>query len=231
MSDRQPGRSCALLAAGTVTLLLAASIWIYLGRTPAPDALSGGGLGIDGAPGGPPDAPRVVGDNITRETDPPGGAVGADETAAFDPGALWQPIDESSVAELPAYKEVVQDRVLIRVTDAATAWRVGQSIPIPIPQLDHVYTPVIERIESAPGGVRSYIGTLTAAAGRAHRFTITTGPGNTFAHLSTPFGTYVLVASGELGWLMPAANMDQHVDYSVPDFVIPEGPDILEALR
>ena len=30
---------------------------------------------------------------------------------------------------------------------------------------------------------------------------------------------------------MPAANMDQHVDYSVPDFVIPEGPDFLEALR
>jgi len=231
MSDRQPDRSYALLAAGTATLLLAASIWIYLAWTPVPDAMSGGGLDIDAAPGGPPDTPRVVGDNNTGETAPPGGAVGADETAVFDPGALWQPIDESSVAELPAYKEVVQDRVLIRVTDAATAWRVGQSIPIAIPQLNQVYTPVIERIESAPGGVRSYIGTLTAAAGLAHGFTITTGPRNTFAHLSTPFGTYELVASGELGWLMPTANMDQHVDYSVPDFVIPEGPDFLEALR
>ncbi len=231
MSNRQPGSSSALLAAGAVTLLLAASIWVYLGRTPVPDAISGGEFDIDAAPGTSPDAPRIPVDNNAGETEPPGGAVGADETAAFDPGALWQPIDESSVAELPVYKEFVQDRVLIRVTDAATAWRVGQSIPIPIPQLDQVYTPVIERIESAPGGVRSYSGTLTAAAGRAHRFTITTGPANTFAHLSTPFGTYELVASGELGWLMPAANMDQHVDYSVPDFVIPEGPDFLEALR
>lgn len=231
MSNRQPRRTYAFLAAAVATLLLAASIWFYLGRSPALDTLSDGGLDIESAPGGPPDAPQVVGDNNVGETEPTGTTNGADETTAFDTGALWQPIDESSVAELPAYKEVVQDRVLIRVTDAATAWRVGQRIPIPIPQLDQVYMPVIERIESAPGGLRSYIGTLTAAAGRTHSFTITTGPRNTFAHLSTPFGTYELVASDELGWLMPTANMDQHVDHSVPDFVIPEGPDFLEALK
>ena len=227
MSDRQPGRLFTLLVAGAATLLLVVSIWVYLGRSPDPDAMSGGGLDFDSAP----DTPRIGSDNNSQETEPPSGAVGGGEPAAFGPDALWQSIDESTVAELPAYKEVVQDRVLIRVTDAATAWRVGQQISIPIPQLDQVYTPVIERIETAPGGVRSYIGTLTAAAGRTHRFTITTGPRNTFAHLSTPFGTYELVASGELGWLMPTANMDQHVDYSVPDFVIPEGPDFLEALR
>ena len=60
------------------------------------------------------------------------------------------------------------------------------------------------------------------AAGLAHGFTITVGPGNTFAHLSTPEGTYELVATGELGWLMPTANMDRHVDYSVPDYILPE---------
>ena len=107
-------------------------------------------------------------------------------------------------------------------------WRVGQRIAIPIPQLSEVFTPVIERIQFGPNSTRSYMGTLTEVAGRNHRFTITVGRRNTFAHLSTPDGTYELVATGELGWLMPTANMDRHVDYSVPDFVYPEEPQPLE---
>lgn len=39
--------------------------------------------------------------------------------------------------------------------------------------------------------------------------------------LGVPAGTYELVAPGELGWLMPSVNMDQHVDYSQPDYYIP----------
>ena len=95
-------------------------------------------------------------------------------------GTLWEALDESSVAELPAYKEVVEERALIRVTDAAAGWIVGQRIAIPVPQINEVYTPVIERIEPGPSGVRSYVGTLTEVAGRPHRFTITVGPRNMF---------------------------------------------------
>ena len=177
---------------------------------------------------GPLDSPVVTGDESATQTNAPSRASAAQEPAQMDFGALWAPIDEGSVTELPAYKEVVQDRVLVRVTDVPGGWRVGQRIAIPIPQLNEVFTPVIERIQSGPSSTRSYIGTLTEVAGRVHRFTITVGPRNTFAHLPTPDGTYELVATGELGWLMPTANMDRHVDYSVPDFVFPEGPQSVE---
>ena len=68
----------------------------------------------------------------------------------------------------------------------------------------------------------SYIGLLREADGRGYRFIITAGARNTFAHVGTSRGTFELVASDELGWLMPTANMDQHVDYSKPDYIIRE---------
>ena len=176
------------------------------------------------APDGPPDSPMVVGDEFTLETDAPAGPVAAEESAQMGFDALWTVIDEESVAEVPAYKEAVRDRALVRIAGVRGGWRVGQRIAVPIPQLNEIFTPVIERIQSGPNGARAYVGTLAMAAGRVHRFTITVGPRNTFAHLSTPEGTYELVATGELGWLMPAANMDRHVDYSLPDFVYPEEP-------
>ncbi len=175
-----------------------------------------------------PDSPMVTGDDSTSETTAPAGAVVAEEPAQMDLDALWTAIDERTVTELPAYKEVVQDRVLVRIVDASGEWRVGQRIAVPVPQLNEVFTPVIERIQSGPDSTRSYIGTLTEVAGRFHRFTITAGPRNTFAHLSTPHGTYELVAAGELGWLMPTVHMDRHVDYSVPDYVYPGAPPSLE---
>ena len=177
------------------------------------------------------DSPVATGDEFAPETDAPAGAAAAEEPAQMDVDALWSAIDAATVTELPAYKEAVQDRVLVRIGDVAGGWRAGQRIAIPIPQLNEVFTPVIERVQAGPNGsndARSYIGTLTEVAGRVHRFTITVGPRNTFAHLSTPDGTYELVATGELGWLMPTATMDRHVDYSVPDFVVPEGPQPVE---
>ena len=156
-------------------------------------------------------------------------AVAADYIDAGEPAAaLWQAVDESSVRELPAYKEIVEGRVLIRVTGNAGGWQTGQRITIPVPQLDEIYTPVIERIEPGPSGIRSFVGWLTEDENRGYRFTITTGPRNTFANLSTPSGGFELVATGELGWLMPTANMDRHVDYTVPDFIIPDPPVGLE---
>ena len=201
-------------------ILVAAALFHLAGRSPERDAAEG--------PPEAPDSSTAAGDEFAPETDAPAGAVAAEEPAQMNLDSLWTAIDEEFVTELPAYKEVVQDRVLVRIVDVPGGWRAGQRIAVPIPQLNEVFTPVIERIQSGPGGTRSYIGTLTEAAGRAHRFTITIGPRNTFAHLSTPHGTYELVATGELGWLMPTVNMDRHVDYSVPDYVYPEGPQSLE---
>lgn len=205
-----------LWAFGGVALLISVSVYVAW-HSP------------EGAvPSGPPDSPTAVGDETTLETDAAAEPVAAEEPAQVDLGALWTAIDEASVTEVPAYKEVVQDRALVRIADVSGGWRVGQRIAVPIPQLNEIFTPVIERVQPGPSGTRAYIGTLTMAEGRAHRFTITVGPGNTFAHLSTPLGTYELVATGELGWLMPTANMDRHVDHSLPDFAYPGEPPSLE---
>ena len=174
------------------------------------------------------DSPVMTDDESATQSNAPSEASMGQEPAQTVIEALWTPIDEGSVTDLPVYKEVVQDRVLVRIAAVSGGWRVGQRIAIPIPQLNEVFTPVIERIQAGPNSTRSYIGTLTGVAGSVHRFTITVGPRNTFAHLPTPDGTYELVATGELGWLMPTANMDQHVDYSMPDFVLPEGPQSVE---
>ena len=202
------------MAAGA--LLLIAALLHLAWRSPERAATDGP---IDSS-----DSPMVTGDEFAPETNPPQEPAAADEPAQSDLDALWTAIDEGTVTELPAYKEVVQGRVLVRIADIPSGWRVGQRVAVPIPQLSEIFTPVIERIQSGPNDTRSYIGTLTEVAGRVHRFTITVGPRNTFAHLSTPEGTYELVATGELGWLMPTVNMDRHVDYSVPDFVFSEGP-------
>ena len=177
------------------------------------------------------DPPAVTRDESATQTNAPSAAAAAQESVQIDLDALWTAIDEGTVAELPAYKETVRDRVLVRIAGLPAEWRVGQRIAVPIPQLDETFTPVIERVKPGPNGTRSYIGSLTEVPGRVHRFTITVGPRNTFAHLSTPDGTYELVATGELGWLMPAANMDRHVDYSVPDVVFPEGPQYVAISR
>ena len=205
-----------LWAAGGAILLIAA-LFHLASRSPESASTDG-----------PFDSPVVADDESATQTNAPSEATAVQEPAQTDIEALWTPIDEGSVTDLPAYKEVVQDRVLVRIADVSGGWRVGQRIAISIPQLNEVFSPVIERIQSGPNSTRSYIGTLTGVADRVHRFTITVGPRNTFAHLSTPDGTYELVATGELGWLMPTANMDLHVDYSVPDFVIPEGPQSVE---
>ena len=205
-----------LWAVGGATLLIATLVYVAWQSQERPE------------PNGAPASPMAVGDEFTLETDAPAGSVTAEESVQMGFDALWTVIDEESVSEVPEYKEVVQDRALVRIADDTGGWRVGQRIAVPIPQLNEIFTPVIERIQLGPNGTRAYVGTLTMAAGRAHRFTITVGPRNTFAHLSTPDGTYELVATGELGWLMPTANMDRHVDYSVPDFVHPEEPPSLE---
>ena len=152
------------------------------------------------APSGPSDSPMGEGDEFTLETDAPAGPVAAEEPAQVDLDALWTAIDEESVAEVPAYKEVVQDRALVRIVEVAGGWQVGQRIAVPIPQLNEIFTPVIERIQSGPNGTRAYVGTLTMAEGRAHRFTITVGARNTFAHLSTPLGN-VRVGGDGRNWV------------------------------
>ena len=80
-------------------------------------------------------------------------------------------------------------------------------------------TVVLEKIETHINGIK----TITAASlDNSANLLVTIGQKSTFANISTPRGSYEFVGNTTHGWLMPSANMDQHVDYTKPDYVITE---------
>lgn len=154
---------------------------------------------------------------------------GSTQPPPLTPGSLWQPVSMAEVdaADIPAYKEVVEGRALVRIVHQAVPLQVGDRVAVAIPQIGKTYRPVVDRVETGPGSTHSVAGHVEISDGSQHRFVYTVGPRSTFAHIGTPNGTFELVANRHLGWLMPSANMDQHVDYSKPDYYIvrPNGPD------
>ena len=118
---------------------------------------------------------------------------------------------------IPPYKEVVEGQALVRVVAPWRPLAAGDNLVVTIPQLGETYRPVVERVVNGPGSSRSVAGTVTTSDGQPRLFVYTVGPRSAFAFIDTPHGTYELVANSELGWLMPTANMDQHVDYTQPD--------------
>lgn len=135
---------------------------------------------------------------------------------------VWETVDESSVDTLPAYKEVVAGRALVRLAEPAGGWRAGSELGFEVPQLGQTFPGVIERVDDDPWGNRSFVGLLREPDGSEYRFVVTIGARNQFANIGTSRGAFELVAADGLGWLMPTANMDQHMDYSRPDYYIPD---------
>ena len=166
-------------------------------------------LGLDSQP---VPAPASLADNAREPARP--------ESAIVE--RAWVVVDPGSVNELPPYKEFVSGRVLVRVSEALRLEAAGDRIELTVPQIGHAFEGVVEKVETDAFGNVTYIGFLTEANGQDYRFVITAGPSNTFATIATSLGSYELVASHDLGWLMPSAQMDQHVDYSQPDYFIPE---------
>ena len=158
---------------------------------------------------------RVDSARDVREQAAPAVALPAGHTA-------WQVIDPKSVDELPEYKEVVPGRALVRISEALQDWQESDEVMLAIPQLGGSFDGVVEQVDDDLWGNRSYTGLLKEPNGRDYRFVITVGPENVFAQLGTSRGTFELVASDGMGWLMPSRNMDQHVDYSQPDYYIEE---------
>ncbi len=136
----------------------------------------------------------------------------------------WQGVDEDSVSStsLPQYPRVVEDRALVQVTSILWNADVGQTIQIPIPQRGVVLEG--EVLEVTGGSrARSLIGELQDGEMR-YPFVLTSGDKSAFANVTTATGVYELFANREYGWLMPMGNMDDHVDFSLPDHFI-ENPD------
>ena len=177
----------------------------------------------------------TVPETPTRTEDGTGVAKTLPEAVALPPskppvpGALLQVVEPSTIGanDLPPYKEVVEDRALVRLLQPQRQLAAGDRPAIPIPQLGLTYHAFVERVEVGPGSTRSVAGYASSVDGSRHLFVYTIGPRSTFARIGTLHGTFELVADGELGWLMPTANMDQHVDYNKPDtFIVrPNGAD------
>ena len=140
-----------------------------------------------------------------------------------DSDSAWVLVDPNTVDELPPYKEVVPGRALVRTLAAIQNWEEGDPVVFGIPQLGTEFSGVIERTKQDTHGNRTHLGVVREDDGGSYRFIVTVGPRNTFAHIGTSKGTFELVVTGgSLGWLMPTRFMDQHVDYTQPDYYIVE---------
>ena len=146
----------------------------------------------------------------------------ASQQQGISANTAWVPVDVGAVKpeQVPVYKEVVEGRVLVKLEPDMWTWVAGEQISIEVPQIVEMYESVIDRVETGLGVNRSYIGRLIDDD-HPYSFVITVGERNAFAHLGTPYGSYELVGNTEFAWLMPTVNMDQHVDYSKPDYFIP----------
>lgn len=139
-----------------------------------------------------------------------------------DSDAAWMLVDPDTIDNLPRLEQDVADRALVRVSEALRRGAIAGRIVLTVPQLGQDYEGVVEEVDVDPWGNVSYVGLLRDVDDRDYRFLITAGAINTFAHIGTSRGSYEMVAiEGELGWLMPTANMDRHVDYSRPDYYVP----------
>ena len=163
-------------------------------------------LSFRGADEAPQESPVEAGAVNSTPPAPLSGSIESRPAALLPPlpagpNIAWQPlaIDSVEPERLPGYKEIVEGRVLVELSTGMWSWGEGERIALAVPQIGAVYEPVIERVETMLGNNRSWC----------------------CVNLSTPQGSFELVGGTELAWLMPVANMDQHVDYSQPDYYIP----------
>ena len=140
---------------------------------------------------------------------------------------LWRVVDERTTTAKPPYPDEWSEegRVLLDVSGAtheAQTWRVGDRMAIALPQLGEVYESTIDRIDEGPGHARSARGMIVGADGEHRRVVVTVGPGRVFAYVDTDEGPYELVADARVGWLLPSSSMLAGIDFSKPDYLLPE---------
>lgn len=150
---------------------------------------------------------------------PPQEGTASNPLPEVPPDTAWATVDVAKVNQewVPDYHETVEGALLVAIGDGMRTWNAGDTIALPVPQIDEVFRPVIDDVETLVGNNRSYVG-RTLAADAPYSFVITLGEHDTFGYVGTPQGSYELVGNTRLAWLMPTANMDQHVDYSKPDY-------------
>ena len=96
----------------------------------------------------------------------------------------------------------------------------GDSITLTVPQSGQDYEMSVEEVGRHANGDRSLKGHLV----KNPEFTVvmTEGRTATFATINTPDGSFVLEASGDEGWMLSLAELDNLVDPNLVDYQIPE---------
>ncbi|MDE0479529.1 MAG: hypothetical protein F4X09_08675 [Gammaproteobacteria bacterium] len=135
----------------------------------------------------------------------------------------WTAIDEGAVEpeRLPPRLETYTDARLVRLTGYLENLGPGSRVAFGIPHTGARLESVIERVESGLAGNVSYIGRVDRDD-VLHRVVVTVGARNAFAFIASDQGSFEMVGNREFGWLMSTSGMERHVDYSEPDYYIPE---------
>lgn len=208
-----------------VCAVMAALAFVFVAGLPG-----GGGADRTRVAGGA-EAPAPSSDSAPEVTDLSSGMPESDvpansppdlnRFAGVQPG--WTVIDEGAVEpeRLPPRLETYTDARLVRLTGYLENLGPGSRVAFDIPHTGATLQSVIERVESGLAGNVSYIGRVDRDD-VLHRVIVTVGARNAFAFVASDQGSFEMVGNGEFGWLMSTAGMERHVDYSEPDYYIPE---------
>ena len=211
-------RKTALLAVAGIGVVIALGLSVaLLWRSPDPS-------GTVERPVEPPDPP------VPFDAAPSGSGPESDPRGRGGIDPLWRVVDEGSVQVTPPFSESWSEegRVLVDVTAAAAqadAWRVGDRLAFELPQLGGIHEWTVERIdEGQDGRSRSVRGWIDNGDRPPRRIVVTVGPGRVLAYIDTPRGPYELTGNARLAWLLPSSSMMAGIDFSKPDYILPDRP-------
>ena len=175
-------------------------------------------------------APNLDGTTTTpatpvANTSPPATSLNKNDNSTNTTSArqayLWAVAATPTDVDIPGAQSEIEGAMLLKFdSEKLRELQTGDVLIINIPRTSTEFNLNIEKIEIHPGDIKVISARQQGNAARA-RLLLTLGQQNTFANLASTYGNYELVGNTETGWLMPSANMDQHVDPSKPDYVIP----------
>ena len=100
-------------------------------------------------------------------------------------------------------------------------YAVGDEIALLIPQENRWYQSSIAQVNITSAGNRVLTGFLDIDDNQ-HRFTFTVGRLQTFGTIQTNRGLYQLEVHDGRGLIISTRNINEKLDFSVPDYVLPE---------
>lgn len=139
-----------------------------------------------------------------------------------NPSVAWLDTSGTDVDErlVPTYKKEVEDTAIVQLSHLLDRLEVGDTLILTVPQESQTYETRISEVKRSLG-VTSYSGRVVEAD-IPLSFLITVGRNSVFANFSTPNASYELWGNRRYALLMDYAKIDQGVDYSKPDYYLPE---------